>query len=114
MEYFLIFVAGMAASMMILRWAINRAIDRILDRTAQKDEADTATTDTVNMELRVEFDQNTYFTYNAVTSAFVCQAATVQQLRERLIQLFPNQNATIVDGDPVVLNTIQQELANTK
>ena len=111
MEYFLIFVAGMAASMMILRWTINRAIDRIL---AQKDEADTATTDTVNMELRIEFDQNTYFTYNAVTSAFVCQAATVQQLRERLIQLFPNQNATIVDGDPVVLNTIQQELANTK
>jgi hypothetical protein len=66
------------------------------------------------IQLKVEFDQNMYFMYNAVNSTFVCQAPTVEQLYRRLQQMFPNQTATIVEGDPELLAAIQQELVNIK
>lgn len=111
MDYFIAFMLGMASAMMILRWAVNRAIDRIVSKIDQE-LADK--TDDVGIQLKVEFDQNMYFMYNAVNSTFVCQAPTVEQLYRRLQQLFPNQTATIVEGDPELLVTIQKELANIK
>jgi hypothetical protein len=113
MDYFVVFVLGMAASMMILRWVINRTIVRLvgeIDRelSAKSTEADTGP------KLKVELDQNTYFTYNIANNQFVCQGSSVQQLRERLSEMFPGQTATIVEGDPAVLAVIQQELERTK
>lgn len=113
MDYFVMFVLGMAAAMLVLRWAVNRAIVRLvaeIDREllANSTEADTG------IQLKVEFDQNTYFMYNAENSQFVCQAPTVEQLYKRLQQMFPNQTATIVDGDPAVLAVLQQELKDIK
>ena len=111
MDYFVVFVLGMAAAMLILRWAVNRAIVRLvgeIDRELSSTEAD------AGIQLKVEFDQNMYFMYNAVNSTFVCQAPNVEQLYRRLQQMFPNQTATIVEGDPELLVAIQQELANIK
>jgi hypothetical protein len=112
MEYFLVFLAGMAASMLILRWAVRRTIDRIVDRLVKEESQETGQDDSIRLKL--EFDQNTYFTYNTENSQFVCQADTVLQLRQRLSEMFPGQTATIVDGDPVVLAVLQKELENIK
>lgn len=112
MDYFVVFVLGMAAAVLILRWAVNRAIDRIVSKI-DRELSDSTETDT-GIQLKVEFDQNMYFMYNAVNSTFVCQAPTVEQLYRRLQQMFPNQTATIVEGDPELLVAIQQELANIK
>lgn len=111
MDYFLTFLLGMAASMLILRWAVRRAIDRIVSKIDQELAATEIGTES---KLRVEFDQNTYFTYNTTNNQFVCQGKSVQQLRERLSEMFPGQTATIVEGDPVVLAAMQQELDRTK
>jgi hypothetical protein len=112
MDYFVVFVLGMVAAVLILRWAVNRAIDRIVSKI-DRELSDSTETD-IGIQLKVEFDQNMYFMYNAVNSTFVCQAPTVEQLYRRLQQMFPNQTATIVEGDPELLVAIQQELANIK
>ena len=109
MDYFVVFVLGMVASMLILRWVVRRTIDRVL---AQLDLEDTAQDNSIRLKL--EFDQDTYFTYNVDNNQFVCQGSSVQQLRERLSEMFPGQSATIVEGDPVILAAVQKELEQTK
>ena len=113
MEYFLVFVAGMAAAMLLLRWAINRAIDRILDRMAQEDVADTVTADAVNMELRVEFDRNIYFCYNVTDGAFVCQGKNLAEIQSNFRSRYPGVNAVIVDGDDNSVNWLKTEMSKS-
>lgn len=100
MEYFLVFVAGMAVSMLILRWATNRAIDRILDRMArEEDNVDAVAKDAVGMELRVEFDQNTYYCYNTQDDTFVCQGNNFAELQTNFHRRYPGAKGVIVEGD---------------
>ena len=113
MEYFLVFVAGMAAAMLLLRWAINRAIDRMLDRMAQEDVADTVTADAVNMELRVEFDRNLYFCYNITDGAFVCQGKNLAEIQSNFRSRYPGVNAVIVDGDDNSVNWLKTEMSKS-
>ena len=111
MDYFVVFVLGMVAAMLILRWAVQRTVDRVL---AQLDQGQEDTAQDNGIQLKLEFDQDTYFTYNTANNQFVCQGSSVQQLRERLSEMFPGQTATIVEGDPVILAAMQQELEQTK
>jgi len=110
MEYFLVFIAGMAAAMLILRWAINRAIDRMLDRMAQEDTAQTVATDAQNMELRVELDNNVYFCYNKADGAFVCQGNNLTELQQNFQNRFPGTSGTIVEGDSASVTWLKTEL----
>ena len=111
MEYFLVFVAGMAASMLILRWAVNRAIDRILDRMArEEDDVDAVVKDAVGMELRVEFDQNIYFCYNVTDGAFVCQGTNLSEIQSNFRSRYPGVNAVIVDGDDNSVSWLKTEM----
>ena len=111
MEYFLVFVAGMAASMLILRWAVNRAIDRILDRMArEEDDVDAVAKDAVGMELRVEFDQNIYFCYNVTDGAFVCQGTNLSEIQSNFRSRYPDVNAVIVDGDDNSVSWLKTEM----
>lgn len=112
MDYFVVFMLGAIAAIAFLRWTINRAIDRIMNELTS--DSQPAAESAAGIQLKIEFDQDTYFTYNAENSQFVCQAPTVEQLYRRLQQMFPNQTATIVEGDPELLVTIQQELVNIK
>jgi hypothetical protein len=113
MEYFLVFVAGMVVALMILRWAINRAIDRILDRMAQEDVADTVTADAVNMELRVEFDRNIYFCYNVTDGAFVCQGKNLAEIQSNFRSRYPGVNAVVVDGDDNSVSWLKTEMSKS-
>lgn len=111
MEYFLVFVAGMAASMLILRWTINRAIDRMLERIAREDEEDTA--DAEKMELRVEFDRDIYFCYNVTDGAFVCQGKNLAEIQSNFRSRFPDINAVIVDGDADCAKQLKTEMSKS-
>ena len=110
MEYFLVFVAGMAASMLILRWAVNRAIDRILDRMAREDDVDAVVKDAVSMELRVEFDRDIYFCYNVTDGAFVCQGTNLSEIQSNFRSRYPGVNAVIVDGDDNSVSWLKTEM----
>jgi hypothetical protein len=113
MEYFLVFLAGMAVSVLILRWAINRAIDRMLDRIAQEDDADSVIADPANMELRVEFDRDIYFCYNVTDGAFVCQGKDLTEIRSNFRSRFPGVNAVIVDGDDNSVSWLKTEMSKS-
>lgn len=112
MDYFVVFMLGAIAAIAFLRWTINRAIDRIMNELTS--DSQPAAESAAGIQLKIEFDQDTYFTYNAENSQFVCQAHTVSQLHQRLMEMFPGQTATIVDGDPAVLAVLQQELKDIK
>ena len=111
MEFFLVFLTGMAAAMLLLRWAINRAIDRMLERMAQEDESDTVHLDAANMELRVEFDHNIYFCYNVTDGAFVCQGTNLAEIQSNFRNRFPGVNAVIVDGDDNSVSWLKTEMS---
>jgi hypothetical protein len=113
MEYFLVFLAGMAAAMLLLRWAINRAIDRMLNRMAQEDETNTVAKDVVNMELRVEFDRDVYFCYNITDGAFVCQGTNLAEIQSNFRSRFPSVNAVIVDGDDSSVSWLKAEMSKS-
>jgi hypothetical protein len=113
MEFFLVFLAGMAASVLILRWAINRAIDRMLERMAREDESGGVVTDAANMELRVEFDHNIYFCYNITDGAFVCQGKNLSEIQSNFRSRFPGVNAVIVDGDDNSVNWLKTEMSKS-
>jgi hypothetical protein len=110
MEYFLVFLAGMAASVLILRWAVNRAIDRILDRMAQEDEE---VPDAANMELKVEVDRNIYFCYNITDGAFVCQGKNLAEIQSNFRSRFPSVNAVIVNGDADSVRQLKTEMSKS-
>jgi len=113
MEYFLVFIAGMAAAMLVLRWAINRAIDRMLDRMAREDSAQTVAADAPNMELRVELDNNVYFCYNKTDGAFVCQGNNLTELQQNFASRFPGTNGVIVEGDSASVTWLKTEMSKS-
>jgi hypothetical protein len=110
MEFFLVFLAGMAAAMLLLRWAINRAIDRMLERMAREDQEDTVSADAEKMELRVEFDRNIYFCYSVTDGAFVCQGTNLAEIRSNFRSRFPGVDAVIVDGDDHSVSWLKTEM----
>jgi hypothetical protein len=113
MEFFLVFLAGMAASVLMLRWAINRAIDRMLERMAREDQEDSVIADPANMELRVEFDRDIYFCYNVTDGAFVCQGKDLAEIRSNFRSRFPGVNAVIVDGDDNSVSWLKTEMSKS-
>jgi hypothetical protein len=113
MEFFLVFLTGMAAAMLLLRWAINRAIDRMLERMAREDESDTVHLDATNMELRVEFDRNIYFCYNITDGAFVCQGTNLAEIQSSFRSRYPGVNAVIIDGDDNSVSWLKTEMSKS-
>lgn len=109
MEYFLIFIAGMATALLVLRWAIHRAIDRMLDRIAQEDTTHSVTTDASTMELRVELDNDVYFCYNKADGAFVCQGNNLTELQQNFRSRFPGTNGVIIEGDSASASWLKQK-----
>jgi hypothetical protein len=98
---------------LLLRWAINRAIDRMLERMAREDDEDTVISDTEKMELRVEFDRNIYFCYNVTDGAFVCQGTDLAEIRSNFRSRFPGVDAVIVDGDDNSVSWLKTEMSKS-
>jgi hypothetical protein len=107
MEYVIVFVLGMVAATVLIRWMARRAIDQFVERFA--DVVEEKIEDN-QMRVDVEFDQNIYFLYNSDNGSFVAQGNNLLDLRKNLEQRFPNRTINIVKGDPTVLTALKNQI----
>ena len=103
MEYFLVFVAGMAASLLILRWAINRAINRILGQMVPESSEED------QFKLRVELVENQLLCYNNSTMAFICQGASLKEVLDNFNKQFPGRDVTLVSEDAELIKNLTKQ-----
>jgi hypothetical protein len=64
--------------------------------------------------LDVEVDNNQYFLYNTLDKSFVCQGATAEEIKQRFMARFPNQNAYFAGGDERAIEYLTQEFLRLK
>ena len=103
MEYFLIFVAGMAASMLILRWALNRAINRMMERMVPE------SSEEHQFKLRIELVENQLLCYNNSTMAFICQGASLKEVMDNFNKQFPGQDVILVSEDAGLIENLSKQ-----
>jgi anionic cell wall polymer biosynthesis LytR-Cps2A-Psr (LCP) family protein len=60
--------------------------------------------------LDIELDRNTYFCYNSEDKQFVCQGATVAEIRTAFQSRYPGKTAYLAGGDPAVVEHFKTEL----
>ena len=64
--------------------------------------------------LEVEVDNNQYFLYNIKDKSFICQGATAEEIKQRLMARCPNQNAYFAGGDERAIEYLTQEFVRLK
>ena len=106
MEYVIGFVLGMLATTLLIRWAAQRMIQRLLSEV----EKELPSTADNKLSVNLEFDQNIYFLYNSKDGAFIAQGQDLQELKQHLNQRFPNQKISIDKGDPVAVENLRQQI----
>jgi hypothetical protein len=82
------FLAGAIAASLVIRWAAERFVERLLaavDDTLEKEKA----TDAATRRAEIEVVDNQVLCYNADTKEFVCQGQDLLQVIERFKQRFP-------------------------
>ena len=87
----------------ILYQRIRGRIDRMIAEVV-----DEAATDLVGLEIEV--DRGWYFCYNSEDKQFVCQGATVAEIKQAFEVRFPGKTAYLAGGDPVVVEQFRTEL----
>jgi hypothetical protein len=87
----------------ILYQRIKGRIDDMVDQIIQEAEADL-------VGLDIEVDQGRYFCYNSEDKQFVCQGATVAEIRTAFQARFPGKTAYLAGGDPRVVAELETEL----
>lgn len=60
--------------------------------------------------LTIEVDQGVYFCYNHEDRQFICQGATVADIRRAFGERYPNKTAYLAGGDPEVVAEFRAEL----
>lgn len=60
--------------------------------------------------LDIELDNGTYFCYNNEDKQFVCQGATVAEIRKAFGERYPGKTAYLAGGDPRVVAELKTEL----
>jgi hypothetical protein len=60
--------------------------------------------------LDIEVDNGVYFCYNNEDKQFVCQGATVAEIRTAFQARFPGKTAYLAGGDPRVVAELKTEL----
>jgi hypothetical protein len=60
--------------------------------------------------LDIEVDNGVYFCYNNEDKQFVCQGATVAEIRTAFQSRFPGKTAYLAGGDPRVVAELKTEL----
>jgi hypothetical protein len=106
MEYIIAFVLGMLTATLLIRWVAQRIIQRLLDQVEKELPKDTDNKLSVNLE----FEQDIYFLYNNEDGSFIAQGNDLAELKQHLNQRFPNRTIAIVNGDPVALKNLGQQI----
>jgi hypothetical protein len=87
----------------ILYRRIRSRVDHMVNQIIQQAEADL-------VGLDIEVDNGTYFCYDHTDKQFVCQGATVAEIRQAFQNRFPGKTAYLAGGDPAVVDTFRTEL----
>jgi hypothetical protein len=87
----------------VLYQRIKGRIDDMVNQIIQEAEADL-------VGLDIEVDQGRYFCYNSEDKQFVCQGATVAEIRTAFQARFPGKTAYLAGGDPRVVAELETEL----
>ena len=87
----------------ILFQRIRSRVDHMVKQIIQEAEADL-------VGLDIEVDNGTYFCYDHTDKQFVCQGATVAEIRQSFQDRFPGKTAYLAGGDPAVVATFRTEL----
>jgi hypothetical protein len=95
-------VLGMSA--LLLRWHIERSMDRELTSVGQ------ALDEERLIALTVEIEHDQYFCYNSITKDFVCQGADLKEIRERFRARYPDKDAAIYNGDESAVAALKSQL----
>ena len=87
----------------ILYQRIKGRIDNMVNQIIQEAESNLVGID-------IEVDQGRYFCYNSEDKQFVCQGATVAEIRTAFQARFPGKTAYLAGGDPKVVAELKTEL----
>jgi hypothetical protein len=87
----------------VLYQRIKGRVDQMVDQIIQEAEADLVGID-------IEVDNGVYFCYNNEDKQFVCQGATVAEIRTAFQSRFPGKTAYLAGGDPLVVAELKTEL----
>jgi hypothetical protein len=60
--------------------------------------------------LDIELDNGMYFCYNSQDKQYICQGATVAEIRQAFGKRFPGKTAYLAGGDPSVVAELKTEL----
>ena len=91
----------------ILYQRIKTRIDRMIEEVVME-----AANDMIG--LTIEVDQGRYFCYNSEDKQFVCQGATVSEIRQAFQVRFPGKTAYLAGGDPEVVAQFRTELTHLR
>jgi hypothetical protein len=87
----------------VLYQRIRGQVDRMVNQIINEAEANL-------VGLDIEVDQGRYFCYNSENKQFVCQGATVAEIRTAFQARFPGKTAYLAGGDPRVVAELKTEL----
>jgi hypothetical protein len=87
----------------VLYQRIKGRVDEMINQVIQEAEANLVGID-------IEVDQGRYFCYNSENKQFVCQGATVAEIRTAFQARFPGKTAYLAGGDPRVIAEFRTEL----
>ena len=104
-------VAGMVTGILVMICYAAYRIKTILNQLDQHIEE---AIDTTLVGVTVEHYDGMYHLYQANTNQFICQGATLTEIRQAFNQLFPAKTCYIAGGDAEVVEQLKQELAATK
>lgn len=119
------FVAGAVVAVWVIAMFVRRWAERLrrLLEEALAEEAGEKTTKISKQEavdsgkiipLTVEFENNLYYCYNSKTNQFICQGENVGEIIDKFKARFPGLNAFFESGDEKALETLRQQLKNTR
>lgn len=104
-------VAGLVTGILIM---VCYAAYRIKIIMNQLDQHIEEVIDTTLMGVVVELDNGMYRLYQEKTNQFICQGATLTEVRTAFKLAFPNKTCWIAGGDSVAVEQLKQELNTTK
>lgn len=82
-----------------LKKQINAMIEEVISET-----------ETNLVGVDIELDKGMYFCYTSKDKQFVCQGATVQEIREAFGRRFPDKTAYLSGGNPAAVQQFQSQL----
>jgi HAMP domain-containing protein len=60
--------------------------------------------------LDIELERDMFFCYNSKDKQFVCQGATVEEVRRAFGRRYPDKTAYLAGGDPTAVENFKTEL----